>query len=506
MFKPKYNTDIFIKECRVIHNNYYDYSKVEYVGIKNAVTVICPRHGEFKQSAEVHLRGNGCKSCGVDKRSNKKRIPYDVFLADCVKIHGDKYDYSETKFNGMENKISIICKIHGKFEILASSHKSGAGCKVCNDDEITKRNINKFNNIYKSFYDYSLNEKIVCGSYIKIICPIHGVFEQEVSNHLLGRGCQKCSEDDRLIIENEKVLSRIKSENFVIGLFYNDKSETYIFNCKKHGHYKKTPMKIRQNNLNCPVCSRKTKKTIEYYQSLINERKLGKNNLTIKSDEKYLTVSNEYVINCELHGDFRRKLQNFISNPNCSKCPSNLSDTVDEFILKAEKIHGNLYDYSRVNYINNFSEIIIVCPEHGEFKCQPRNHTSYGRGCPKCAKCNMSNGEKRIKVILDNRNINYETQKTFDGCKNISKLRFDFYLPEYNMAIEYNGEQHYKPIAYFGDKESSLERYKYINNNDKIKIEFCLKNNIKLLVIPYNKFRSIEKIIITEIENVNVSN
>jgi very-short-patch-repair endonuclease len=105
--------------------------------------------------------------------------------------------------------------------------------------------------------------------------------------------------------------------------------------------------------------------------------------------------------------------------------------------------------------------------------------------CPQCS--NKSNGEHIIFDILKTYNISFETEKTFDDCKDILNLRFDFYLPEYNCCIEYDGKQHFNPVDYFGGEESFLKSQK----RDEIKNQYCKKNNIKLIRIPYTDINNI---------------
>lgn len=115
------------------------------------------------------------------------------------------------------------------------------------------------------------------------------------------------------------------------------------------------------------------------------------------------------------------------------------------------------------------------------------------KGCPRC---NESKGEKEVVQILDQHNILYIKEKTFKECQDIRKLRFDFFLPEYNCCIEYNGEQHYKiGTGYFNNPK----RFKLIQKRDKIKIEFCKTNNIKLIIIPYTQYNHIEEILLKEL-------
>jgi hypothetical protein len=111
-----------------------------------------------------------------------------------------------------------------------------------------------------------------------------------------------------------------------------------------------------------------------------------------------------------------------------------------------------------------------------------------GKGC---SICNESKGEKLIYNFLVNNNIKFVKQKRFLDCKNVHTLPFDFYLPDYNVCIEYNGEQHYNPVKYFGGiKSFNLQKI-----NDNIKSNYCLQNNIKLIIINKNNEKKINKLL-----------
>lgn len=109
-----------------------------------------------------------------------------------------------------------------------------------------------------------------------------------------------------------------------------------------------------------------------------------------------------------------------------------------------------------------------------------------GNGCPLCL---SSNGESRIKTILEEWGIEYESQKTFENCKSVKKLRFDIFLPKYNVLIEYDGVQHFKPIKFFG----GIKRFNDLKEKDEIKNNYANEKNILLLRIPYSKFNSIKE-------------
>ena len=148
------------------------------------------------------------------------------------------------------------------------------------------------------------------------------------------------------------------------------------------------------------------------------------------------------------------------------------------FCEKSKEIHKNKYDYSLVEYINNKTKVKIICPIHGIFEQKPDAHLYCG-----CKYCQESRGERKIRTILKKLKINYIMQKKFSDCKNKRELPFDFYLPDFNICIEYDGIQHFKSIEYFG----GINGFEQTVNNDKIKTNYCKENNIQLIRIKYNE-------------------
>jgi len=155
-----------------------------------------------------------------------------------------------------------------------------------------------------------------------------------------------------------------------------------------------------------------------------------------------------------------------------------MTNKTNNFIKKANKIHGGEYDYSLVDYVNSSSKVKIRCLIHGDFEQRPNAHLS-GRGC---TKCKSSNGEKFINKRLVELGIEFNVQHRFNDCRYKKPLPFDFYLPKLNTCIEYQGEQHYRPTYYFGGF-SEFEKYKV---KDEIKIKYCIDNSINLLIIKFS--------------------
>ncbi|MFM2393874.1 MAG: Pacmanvirus [Bacteroidota bacterium] len=258
---------------------------------------------------------------------------------------------------------------------------------------------------------------------------------------------------------------------------------------------------------------------------------------------EYFNIRTKVKIICPIHGDFLQYPQHHLNGKNCKKCSiDNNKLTKDVFISKSNEIHNNKYDYSLVNYINNKTKVKIICLEHGIFEQTPNHHISASHICPKCSLknkftnkkdfinkalsihknkydysiikftnllsnidiicpihgifsqkpkdhlkgsgcilCNNSKGENFIHSLLKEKNIIFIQQHKFNDCKLERCLLFDFYLPDYNICIEYQGKQHFEPIKYFG----GIEKFEKGCLRDKIKKEYCLNNNITLFIIKY---------------------
>lgn len=161
---------------------------------------------------------------------------------------------------------------------------------------------------------------------------------------------------------------------------------------------------------------------------------------------------------------------------------NNKKQTTEQFIEKSKSIYGDIFLYDKTVYGNINSKVIVTCKIHGDFLQRANDHLS-GKGCIKCAISDkMSKAVKDIRNVLDMKNVSYEMEKTFDDCKNILPLRFDFYLPTFNMCNEYDGLQHFESCGWGGE-----EKLKLTQKNDKIKNDYCIQNNIKLLRIKYDE-------------------
>lgn len=205
----KLNNQIFIEKSNKIHNFLYNYDRTFYKNNDSMVIISCKRHGYFEQLARNHLKGHGCFKC-------KNNFLTDIeFKELSINIHGNKYLYDLSVFNGYNKNIKIICKTHGVFEQLAKSHLNGNGCFKCSHDIKSKEIIlERLNFIHDNKYlydDFDYNKKM-SDIFLNITCKIHGKFKQRLNNHFHQRnGCPFCKKS-----KGEEEITRILKKYNII--------------------------------------------------------------------------------------------------------------------------------------------------------------------------------------------------------------------------------------------------------------------------------------------------
>ena len=282
--------------------------------------------------------------------------------------------------------------------------------------------IKKAKKTHGDTYDYSKTEYHKCDSNVIIICKQHGEFLQTPSKHLIGHGCPLCGS----LKQSEN--SKTKKEQFLSRLSNELRSFDYSL----------VPDKFRQ-----------------------------KDKLTII---------------CHKHGLFKSTADNLLHGHGCAKCAKDslhnkFSWTTEQFIDAATKTHGGKYDYSKSSYYNSGTKVEIICPQHGSFWQSPEGHLA-GQGCPSCYSSKL---EIEVKELLEINNIKYIYRCSKGHLPWIGRQELDFYLPEYNIGIECQGIQHYRPISFFGG-QTGLNT---VQQRDIKKEQLCAENNVKLLYFTH---------------------
>lgn len=184
-----------------MHAYKYNYDKTIYKGTKELLNIECLTHGKFTQRSSDHLAGNGCQECAKEAVAQKNSKSLNTSLKDVIGIHGERYDMSKIVYKNSDTEVTLICDIHGEFNIQPRNLLSGCGCTSCGllkrDKSLTKSTkdfIQEATNIHKGKgYDYSQTQYTNSKTPVGIVCPKHGLFYKTPSHHLQGQGCPFCS-------------------------------------------------------------------------------------------------------------------------------------------------------------------------------------------------------------------------------------------------------------------------------------------------------------------------
>jgi hypothetical protein len=240
---------------------------------------------------------------------------------------------------------------------------------------------------------------------IKLICDIHGKFTVTPSNHIYyKKGCNICEKENKKEKAKTKFIEKAKEihgdkYSYKLVQYINSKSKIDII-CPEHGIFKQEP-RIHSQGHGCKKCQKYD------YKKYIKECNIIHGN---KYDYSLVNLNNIKInIICPIHGNFNQNKYNHKKGHGCKKCDFSYKLDKKSFIEKSRKIHGNKYDYSKVEYINSETNIKIICPEHGEFKQTPANHTLRMNGCPSCSE-----------------NKKYTTETFIEKSKSIHGDKYDY--------------------------------------------------------------------------------
>lgn len=355
------------------------------------------------------------------------------FLTKARKVHGDKYEYPDDYVNCKE-AIRIVCPTHGAFLQTPDSHIQGAGCSWCRSNKggityTTQEMVERFRGVHGNLYDYSGVKYKNSQEKVEIGCRLHGVFHQAPTSHLQGSGCPKCAgkqvtEDDFILQFESKGFTNIK---YIGGFVSTVKRCEFL--CIKHGKFSSKPTNILNKKHGCRLCANEA---IGKSLSLgLSEIVKGIEDLGIfevinveKHNDLSYTTDSKVTVKCIEHGVVEtRTYPNLIKTLGCAKClydyksNSRLYST-ETFVGLAKKVHGDLYDYSKVAYENSTTNVDVICKIHGSFSLSPRRHLN-GQKCPECRVKSSWSRDGFINFV----NTNYEGLATvyFLRCYNDSE-------------------------------------------------------------------------------------
>lgn len=363
-----------------------------------------------------------------------------VFLEKLRKLYGDRYDLSRAynEYHNIASKITIICPIHGEVEMRASTLLRGKGCKLCSRKRTAKTlsiNLKGKHQDQQEWIDYCTKKHN--GKYDYSLVD----FDNKRSDGKIPIICHELGEDG-----------------------------------EEHGVFWQLPNQHKWGK-GCKKCKTLTSRKIIERAMAVHGDKYDYSLLKYKGMLAYVDIK------CNTCGKtFPIIPHNLLKGKGCPYC------AVDKRIKKLqlpinavkdrinEKFNSR-YCLDKIEYKNVDTPVTIICPIHGEFKQTPFQLFN-GCGCPKCGQSALEN---EIQVFLDNNNIISEYEVNKKRFEWLGMQSIDFYLPEYNVAIECQGIQHFKPQAFTNaSKEKTEEIYKNTLRLDSQKKKLCEEHGIKL--------------------------
>lgn len=410
----------------------------------DSIPIECLTHGVFYQKPIRHVYGGKCPSCVKDyKRSllvDRNSITTEDFISKSKLKFKDRFSYSKTIYKSKCELITLTCLKHGDIEIPAFQH-----------------------------FRYNF-------------------------------GCPVCSKEIPLIKKTEQRIDKARKihqnrYNYSRVIPCTDTNKVEII-CPKHGSFFQYLYDHSEKATGCPDCSIENGRlTLEEFKTRskeLSQDRYGYDKVSFKK------LSDQVIITCIEHGDFIQRASSHLAGNGCKKCfILSTRKTKEEFILEAKKIHGDKYDYSKVVYSGNKKPVEIICPKHGSFWQKPNSHTSSKYGCKLC---NDSKGEVKISLILKKHGINYIREYKIDHYH----YRYDFFLPDFNTFIEFNGIQHYQEVKFFGGSKG----FKSTKKRDKKKKELIKKQNGILITLSYLDLESnvdFETLLLNKLKRIGIN-
>lgn len=315
------------------------------------------------------------------------KLTTESFIEKATKVHKGRYDYSNVEYKSSTGMVKIICPVHGEFEQRAGGHLSGKGCKKCYGKELkdTQTFIAECKAVHGNTYDYSLTDYKGKDTPVTVVCRQHGEFYPRPANHVkLSTGCPKCFSSEK--ITTEVFLKRAVAVH----------ADTYDYSLVKSADGQqalvdivcKTHGRFRQkvkSHLSGQGC-KKCAGIHQYSQEeFIEKCKELHGNRYSYSKAEYKRANLPITITCREHGDFEQLPTVHMRPAGCRRCAGSEKLTTEEFIEKARTVHGDRYTYDKVVYDGNKKDVVITCGIHGDFQQAPATHYD-GSGCPSCSK------------------------------------------------------------------------------------------------------------------------
>ena len=475
----------FLRRAKAVHGpDRYILHRVTYINAKTKVEIICPEHGSWMITPDNFLHGQGCPKCGIKKASKSKTLTQEEFIERVNKIHQNRYSFSKSVYKGVSEEVEVICPEHGSWWTCPSNLFEGHGCPKCaGTAKLTQEEfIERVKAVHgEGRYDLSRLRYTNAFTKVMVICPKHGAW-MAVPQHLAkGVGCPKCGwertgESRRLT--QEEFIAKVKAVHGE-GRFdlsrvkYTSSTNKVKVICPKHGSWWARPSSLFRGS-GCPKCgrekvSRALSMTQEEFESRV--RDIHGDNLDLRN-ARYESAKSKVEIICPKHGPWLTEPSVLFMGCGCPKCAIErraITRTLcqSEFENRILSTFGSRADLSMAVYKGVRERVTVRCTEHDVVFESPADSLFAGYwGCPSCINNGKSKGEEEVAQYIESFGLKIER-----GRRDIIPPKeLDIYIPEKNLAIEYNG------IAFHNDKMKPRDYHlqKYLA---------CKANGIRLIQI-----------------------
>ena len=415
---------------------------------------------------------------------------------------------TQDEYKDCSSKMRYICKKHsdkGEQSISLSHLLSGRGCHYCRLEITAKAHIiipdKEYDRKLCESKNFQYIDTVRKNGIIQIafICSHHeelGIQYMTKYNMEHVKGCKYCSGKQ---FPEWYVLDRIKQVNPNIELLepYTKLTQKVKYKCLKHDYIGYTTPQMLLKGRSCKLCGCEKLSESSFLSDKQVQDRISKINPHI-SLIKYNGATKQSEFYCNKHNKYFYKGFYAVSRNEFSGCEICYAERIrnqqgmgiDEFKKRLNQIHPELI--VKGQYVSNDTPIEICCSKHDyTFLSRPVDLLKR-LNC--CEKGRTTYKEEYVCSMLENRfKLNITRQKTYEDCIDKRKLPFDIYLDDFNILIEYQGEQHFRPVCYSSqDWEDAKKKFEYTLRHDKIKREYCKTHKIPLLEIPYWEFDDLE--------------
>ena len=423
----------------------------EYKYVSEKLLYICPKHedkGIQKISFSKLCSNRGCYFCGRKRNEAARTVPINE-EEDKKLCEKNNFTYISSEKIDHVFYIRFICNNHrdlGEQTMTKANMKRDIkGCQYCSSKNLPEWYVmekkEEINPTIKILEPY-----VNLTTPIKYICTKHNYSAKNTMQSILrGQGCYYCGIEklsQQSFLSDETVIKNVKRKNPHVDLVqYNGESTASIWHCNRHNkNFKKNYLTLLTCESGCDEC----------YREFIRERSgLG----------------------------------------------------LEEFKNRLSKVHPELI--VKGEYINSGTNIELFCTKHNHtYSTTPVSAIKRLSCCPKSR---VTYKEEYMCSLLEKWNYNITRQKIFEDCRDKNCLPFDCYLDDYNVCIEYDGEQHFRPVRFGKQKfQDTLDKFEITKKHDAIKNDYCKKNNIPLIRVPYYYFDDLEYFLFDKLSILNV--